>query len=169
MLESGGGGHVSVLHRLHIRGWTMLPLTLISIKPFLWNIVPHRSRLPTCLFAVSRWCRILAEWAASETRSGPFKACLRPGAWMSLHLTSDLLRAWWCKSMKQSCFIIQPTSFGCFPSIGSKMFFQCYVIVCRPSRVSPLWIIPALIGRKSIHGTSLAHRITVPWRNNCKG
>lgn len=28
----------------------MLPLTLISIKPFLWNRVPHRSRLLTCLF-----------------------------------------------------------------------------------------------------------------------
>lgn len=58
------GGHVSALHRLHIRGRTMLPLTLISIKPFLWNSVPHRSRLPTCLFPISRWCRILAERAA---------------------------------------------------------------------------------------------------------
>lgn len=38
--EWRGGGHVSALHRLRIREWTMLPLTLISIKPFLWNSVP---------------------------------------------------------------------------------------------------------------------------------
>lgn len=95
--EWRGGGHVSGLHRLHIRGWTMLPLTLISIKPFLWNSVPHRSQFPTCLFALSGWCRILAahaEQAASEnTQSGLFKVCWRayiclfacPSAW---HQTS---------------------------------------------------------------------------------
>lgn len=70
------GGLESVLHRLHIRGRTMLPLTLISIKPFLWNSVPHRSRLPTCLFSISRWCRILAERAVGETtRSGRLEVC----------------------------------------------------------------------------------------------
>lgn len=49
--ETGGsvcvwGGCVSALHRHPIRGRPLLPLTLISIKPFLWNRAPegfHRS------------------------------------------------------------------------------------------------------------------------------
>lgn len=35
-------GDVSALHRHPIRGRPLLPLTLISMKPFLWNQAPRR-------------------------------------------------------------------------------------------------------------------------------
>lgn len=135
MLEGGGGVHVSALHRLPIRGRTMLLLTLISIKPFLWNSVPHRSRLPTCLCSISRWCRILAERAASETtRSGLFSVCVCVCVTL---LDVRPLKSLLVEIHGEELFIIQPTLFGCFSSIGSKMFFQCYVIVCRPVKGEP--------------------------------
>lgn len=128
----GRRGHVSVLHRPHIRGRTMLPLTLISIKPFLWNRAPHRSRLPTCLFPFS-WHR--------RFTAGQLKClCM----WVSLCLMSDLLRAVW--PIPREPLTMQPASFSSSSLIVSKMFFQPYVIVCRLSRVNPMWIIPALIG-----------------------
>lgn len=100
------GGHVSVIHRLHIRGRTMLPLTLISIKPFLWNSVPHRPQLPTCLFSICRWCRILAERAVCETRASVLEMCecVCGCACTSLYLTLDLFRAWWCRFWRRAVY-----------------------------------------------------------------
>lgn len=133
--EGEGGGHVSALHQRRITGRTMLPLTLISIKPFLWNSVPHRSRLPTCFFPFSRRHGIFAEQAALETpRSGATLKCLC--MCVSLCLMLDLLRALW--AIPREPFTMQPASFSCSSLIVSKMFFQRYVIVCRLSRVNPL-------------------------------
>lgn len=60
-------------------------------------------------------------------------------------------------------FIIQPTSFGCFPSIGLRNVFPmlCH---CLPAvrGEAPLRIIPSLIGGKSIRGTWLARGTAVP-------
>lgn len=155
---------MSALHRLHIRGWTMLPLTLISIKPFLWNSVPHRSQLPTCLFSISRWCRILAERAASEnTRSGLFKVCLRACVCLCVTLLDIRpLKSRWSKSREQSCFIIQPTSFGFFLIDWFKNVFPMLCHCLQAVKGEPPVNNSNLIGKKSIHGTSLASRITVP-------
>lgn len=107
-------------------------------KAFLWNRVPHRSRLPACLFPFSWHRGILAEQAAFEMPrswpTGSVYACVTLCR-VSLCWMSELLRALW--PIPREPFTMQPASFSSSPLIVSKMFFQPYVIVCRLSRVNP--------------------------------
>lgn len=152
MLGGWQWGHVWGARSVDIRGWTMLPLTLISIKPFLWNSIPNRPWLtPYTLILHHQVQFVQSELSRRQKDSACWEAVC---VWLLARFLLDrLLENLVVYLWQRSCLSFRKHHLGCFSLIGLKMFFQCNVIVCQPSRVSPQWIIPALIRKKSIHGT----------------